>query len=978
MVGRFFNKMVVACFFAIYAICLVPAAAFCQSDEVDSLQKLINARKFNEELNKNNNPSLTDTNRVLTNINLRGIQKTPFLTVQQALKGKAPGLLFNEGSGEPGTEQFMFIRGLSTPLFSKRDVYFSQPVVYLNGVPLAQDNGLTYAIQRYDFNKLGSATNFLANLDLRNIESIEVLKSPADIATLGPLANNGAVWINTKNPSSGLTKFNFETYYGILQKPDIYETNAQYEKTFRQKYYDAYATPEQTLNQPLYMSNTNDPFYYGTSDWSNIYYKARPVYYVGFGLVGGSDRANFLFNSSVTKDQNFDATSLDRYNLLFGINMSPAKWLTLSSNINATRTNRVRNRNFSDRFAETRFVPNLSNPIPPNSEAYRLFLDKYRGSVDDNNNTGVIGRLEARATFGDLNIKSQLAYDYEESVRDVFWGRQLMDNNNFASYFFGFNQRFSLRNTVSYDIRLNENKHKIILEAGQSFTNDFIKYDYVLSYNTPNDFIKIKQIKKNNSNLFYNPYGIFGYPFSDNIKVNLLSFYGRLGYNFKEILELNGVVRYDGYSNYNADNRWLLTPVATAKLNVHEFVDTRRVFSTFAIKGSWGIFGKLTQDNMFSIGPQYRVDLGYPDEPFIGSYVGLVGLSQPYSTGLLYNYYNWPYSERLNVGMELGVAQDRFSFGVDYYSYKDKNMIVPIETPAEKGFSHKYVQGMTVLNNGVDLSAAATVIAAKDYRWSLFGNFSWNKNKLLQLPYGLSDVVFADRKIEIGKPVDSYWLYENVGKIESEGQIPAGLTFTGTIPFSAGDPLWKDNNRDGVIDSRDKVVKGNFMPVYTGGFGSNLNYRNIYFDFEFYYALGHQLLNNLSANKLDFINADLSENIVNMKEITFWQKTFDQNDYPVYNPWSSVVPYRLDQDLFLEDADFLKLRYVSVGYDFAKTKLFKEGKLSKALLYVTGTNLYTFSSYKDGDPELVDYRGIYSGRSLPIPKSFIVGLKLNF
>ena len=960
------------------SVLICPVSGYSQVDDSDSLQKIVNAGRFNEKLSKNNNPSLADTNVLFKRLNLQGIKKTPFISVQQALKGNASGLYVNEGSGDPGADQLMYIRGLSTPLFTKRDVYSSQPIVYVNGVPLSQDNGLQYGIQRYDFNKLGSATNLLANIDLRNIESIEVLKTPADLALLGPLSNNGAIWINTKNAKAGITQFNFETYFGTLQQPDVYETNAAYESAFRKRMYDKYATEQQKTNQPLYISNANDPYYFGAANWSDVYYKAKPIYYVGFGLMGGADRANFLFNASVTKDRNFDATSMDRYNLMFGINMTPVKWLVISSNINATRANRVRNKSLSDRFAETRFVPDLSNPLPPNKQGYQAFLDKYRGSVDDNANTGIIGRVDITATFGGLQVRSLLTYDYEESIRDVFWGRNLMDGNNFASYYFGFNQRFAVRNSAKYDFWVGRHEHKIQTEVGQHYTSDFFKYDYVLAYNTPNDFIKIKQILQNRSGFYENQHNIFAYPFSDNVKLNLVSLYSKLGYSYKEIIQIIGVVRYDGYSNYNVDNRWLLTPVAAARVNLHRITKMPDVINALSLKASWGIFGKLTHDNRFGIGPQYKVDLGYPDEPFIGSYSGLVGLTPPYSSGLLYNFYNWPYSERTNIGMELGLANNRLILGIDYYFYKDKNMVVPVNMSAEKGFDYKYVQGMAISNNGIDVNTVARIIDKKMLVWSMFANFSWNKNKLLQLPYGLKEVVYSNRKIEVGKPIDSYWVYENKGIINNAAEVPKGLTFTGTIPFSSGDPLWKDNNSDGVIDSKDKVLKGHSLPIYTGGAGSNLSYRKIYFDVALFYALGHHLLNNLTANKLDFINADLSRDITNIKEVTFWQKTFDYNNYPVYNPWSSVVPYRDDQDLFLQNADYLKLRYVSLGYDVAAWPVFQKAKFTKALIYITGSNLFTITSFKEGDPELIDYHGIYNGRALPVPKSYIIGIKLNF
>lgn len=968
-------------------------SAFAQNEGVDaaedSLIQAVNMKKFNTSLQKSHNPSLSDTNSIKTNIPLKGISQTPLISLQQYIKGNAAGVFVREGDGEPGSEQAMFIRGLATPLFNRQDLYSVQPVVYLNGVPLTQDNAFTYNIQRYDFNKIGSATNLLSMLDINNIGSIEILKTPADLARLGPLASNGAIWVTTKNAKS-LPKplINVESYVGLLQAPKVETINADYENSFRQPFYDQYATEAQKAGYPVYVRNSFDPNYYGPANWNDIYYKAKPIYYLGLGLLGGTDRANFRFNISDTKDRNFDATTFNRYAIAFGINMVPLQWLTISSNINVARVTRDRSRSLRDRFAEARFVPDLSNPLSPNKESYQSFLDKYRGSIDKNINNSFVGSFVATAKFNNLELRSVLSMDYEESHRNVFWGKPLMDDNSFLSTYFGFNQRGSISNTASYTIPIADDVHKVQLEAGQNYVADFFKYDYVIAYNSPNDFIKVKEIYLNSSGAYANRNDMFGYPFSDNLKANLSSVYGRVGYSYKNIIDLNGVVKYDGYSSFSPTDRWLLTPAVSARVNVHESSDSK-IFSTIAIRASWGKFGKLIQDNRFRIGPQYRVDMGYSDEPVVGSYGGDPGLSQPYSFGWIANYYNWPFSEKLNVGADLGFLKNSIMLGLDLYRNIDKNMIVPTPIAAENGFTYKYVQGMAVKNEGINFDLIADVLNNPDgLTWTLNTNFSWNRNALVKLPYDLSSVQYGDKKIEIGKPVDSYWLYENLGIIERSEDVPVVgttpdggprlLTFGGTSAFNGGDPLWKDVDGDGIINDRDKVLKGHSLPVYTGGLSNSFAYKGFNLDFQFYFGVGHQLLNQSTANKLDFINSENSKDITSIKEITFWQKTFDYNDYPMYNPWSGVIPYRLDQDLFLQNAGYLKLRYASLGYDLIKFAKVHSARVTKALLYLSGNNLLTISRFKEGDPELVDYNGIYNGRSLPLVTSFSLGLKVNF
>ena len=125
---------------------------------------------------------------------------------------------------------------------------------------------------------------------------------------------------------------------------------------------------------------------------------------------------------------------------------------------------------------------------------------------------------------------------------------------------------------------------------------------------------------------------------------------------------------------------------------------------------------------------------------------------------------------------------------------------------------------------------------------------------------------------------------------------------------------------------------------------------------------------------LDFINVENSRNINAVKEISFWEQKQDVSSYPVYNPWSNVVPYRVDQDLFLDDASFIKLRSATLSYDLVS----KPSKYFRSFVfYVTGTNLLTLTNFQGDDPELVTYNGIYNGRGLPLPKSVILGVKID-
>jgi len=195
-----------------------------------------------------------------------------------------------------------------------------------------------------------------------------------------------------------------------------------------------------------------------------------------------------------------------------------------------------------------------------------------------------------------------------------------------------------------------------------------------------------------------------------------------------------------------------------------------------------------------------------------------------------------------------------------------------------------------------------------------------------------------------------------------------------------GDPQWIDQNGDYLIDDNDRVMKGNQQPKFFGGFNNTVAYKNWSMNMNWYFALGHSALNQRAANTYDFINLENTNSIESVREVFFWQQDVDISKYPIYNPWSNSNPYQLNQDLFVENLSYLKLRSITLGYDFKDAAIFNKNRkvFKTAYLYVAGNNLLTLSKFSGIDPELVTASGYYSGYALPIPRTFTLGVQLSF
>jgi len=917
-------------------------------------------------------------------INIRSSTPVPNLSLQQIIKGNLAGVYVKEPNGEPGTEQSMIIQGASGQLFTKKDIYALQPAIYLNGVPLVADNPFAFDVQKYDFNRIGPATNLLSQISIDNIQSISVIKDPFELAKLGPNAANGAIYITTKNARAGLRDISLNSYFGYVTPPSVNTVNGVYENNFRKPFYQKYATAENYAGYASYLRDSTNSAYYGPSNWNDVYYNTTPTYSADLGITGGGDRANFRFYGSGTKNAgNADATNINRYNLFFGINMAPFKWLTVSSNVNAARLDRNRNRSLRDRFAETRYIPDLTSPLSPNAAIYEGFLEENDKSVDNNRTNILNGNLSLTAKISKLTLSSSLIFDYNEGVRDYFTPSTLMDGVSYVSNYFGYSQRLMINNTASYKYEINK-KHTVNFEIGQSFQGDTHKYNYARAYNGPNDYVKLNLVDGNSGDDDYlntlAAGGFYVFRYIDKERNNLMSFYGSAKYSYKNLLDVNVLLRRDGASNGQPDSRWVTTPAFNGTFNLKEqFLKSNTFFNSLHLSAGWGRNIRIFLDDRYAAGPQYRSENGWFEEPTIPGYGGKLGINRPYDSGFIGYGIKLPYADRTSITLDGSILNNRINVAITAYNRDNKNQVIGVPVPFETGYSLNYQSGMDINNKGLELMLNALVITnPKGLSWNTTVNFNYNKNKLTALPNGLTELISGNDKLVIGKPVGSFWLYTNNGIYNTNAEVPAGRTFNG-IPLKAGDPNWADYNGDNRVDNKDKVLSGDRLPKFIGGWNNTIAYKSFDLNFNFIFALGQKAINQYEATRYGFINREAGNDINSVKEVSSWQIFDNEKTYPIYNPWSDVDAYRTDQDLFLEDASYLKLRSVTLGYDLGKTSLFKKSgsAVRRAYLYATAMNLFTITKFSGVDPELVNYNGYYDGANLTIPRTFVLGFKLD-
>jgi len=913
----------------------------------------------------------------------------PALSLQQFLKSEAAGLYIQEPSGEPGTTQNMFIHGTSTPLMSARELFQSQPLVILDGVPMVGEHPFAYDIQQFKYERIGSATNPLSVINMDNILSVEVLKDLSATAIYGPKAANGVILLTSKQAGTK-RRIYFDSYFGVNQKNSVTTINGKFENDFRRQFYDKYTANGKYSDSdvyPLYLSDSLNNAYYGPSNWTDQYYNNGLTYSVNAGISGGTNKANFRFSiGSMNTDGVADETGAQRYGTRFTINMRPMNWLTFTATVNANRVERQRNKNIRDRLSQVNYIPDLSSPIAPNSEKYSQYLAEFDKGFDDNKNNAVQGSASLIANLGKLTLNSTFGVDYNEGYRDIFFARTLLQTTNYASNYFGYNQRTFFDNTATYDLDLNED-HKLNFTLGSSFQYDAYKYNYAYAYKGTNDFIKLNLLRSNPSRGDYlEPY-VFNrflvYKFLDKTRNNQISFSGKVNYDFKDKYTLSAILRADASSNQQPTSRWFYSPIVSAGWSLKkEFFSESNTISDLNLRASAGRMGRYENFDNYAQGPHYSAFIGYTGNLIAPGYNGFATLTRPYTTGGVGYDLKWAYSDQLSLGLDGAFLNSRVRGSVDLYYKADKNQLLGVPSASEYGYTNIVKNGMDISNTGVDLTLSADILPAdRSVSWTSSINVNYNKNTLDALPGGISQLTIGDRLLKVGEAVDRYYLLTNDGIYDSDADVPSvggqKLSYNG-IDLKGGDPRWADLNNDNIIDDRDKTLQGHSLPVISGGFNNDFRYKNWTLGVNLYYNLGRELINQEMANRFDFINREGLNNINSVREITFWEKRGDYSKYPLYNPWSSVNPYQANQDIFLEDASFLKLRTLSLGYDLTQIMKKKTANVERFYIYGSVNNVFTLTKYTGQDPELVDYTGYDTGYGIQLPRTFLLGVKLEF
>nr|WP_260390341.1 SusC/RagA family TonB-linked outer membrane protein [Ornithobacterium rhinotracheale] len=540
------------------------------------------------------------------------------------------------------------------------------------------------------------------------------------------------------------------------------------------------------------------------------------------------------------------------------------------------------------------------------------------------------------------------------------------------------------------------------LNYANSFGNHNISALLGTEYFKQNDFSSYAATKNSPTDLIYTLNAgaeADGSPSSSKTQYAIGSVFGQLNYDYDNRFLVGLTFRKDGTSRLYPDNRWGFFPGASIGWNVHneEFFkdsDLNGIISKLKPRISYGVNGNQDVLSNFGVFGTYAQTATY------ASQVGYVNTSLPN-----YNLV-WEHSKTLNFGLDLSLFRNRVSLLADYFIKDVDNKLSDLKLPIWTGFSSIQINNGTLRNKGLELELRARVIDTEDFKWNLSGTYYSVRQYIQSLPdngvennrQGGTQIYNPDTKeieyvggLQEGQRygddiIVSYifdGIYNDQAALDAHKNRVVNFGQTNTQnkrEIHLGDTRWKDLNGDNIIDYRDRAVIGRISPKFSGGFNSDLSWKNFNLFIKTDFAVGHMIANGRKVK--GFAQTQGAQN--GPAEIAYntWTPDNPNAELPQYvftDPSGNYKAGGGDQgdqwngnSKFWEKGDYFALREVTLSYNLPGDKV---GNLfNNVRIFLTGANLKYFTQYSGNSPEL---GGIDSGR-YPLPKTYTIGLNLTF
>ncbi len=854
------------------------------------------------------------------------------------LVGKAPGVTVTTDGGAPGSGAVIRIRGGSSMSAS------NDPLIVIDGVPV--DN--TTAIN--------GMSNPLAAVNPSDIETFTVLKDASATAIYGSRASNGVVIITTKKGQSGKLKITYDGNVSVSHKSgDIDVMDAD---EFRNYVTDKFGTDSDQY-RALGNASTNwqdQVFRTAVSTDHSLSFSGAIPNVMPYRVSVGYTRENGILKTAY----------LDRWT--GAINLNPKffdNMLSVQLNVKG-----VYNKN---RFADGGAIGSAAefDPTQPIYSSGSEYGNGYYMSLKPDGTPIDIGlsnplaileqkydEATVKRSIGNLqldyrmhflpDLRANLNLGYDVSSSD---GHVNIEDNSPMSYTWGNykagwgdNRTYTqLKRNNLLDFYLNYQKelgiNRFDVMAGYSWQHFYRSESNVYPYSQAMATEKGEQFYRDGDSYKTENY--------------LISFFGRINYTLLNRYLFTFTLRDDGSSRFSKDNRWGLFPSAALAWRITDepFMKNQQLFSDLKLRVGYGITG---QQNLGNGDYPYMLRYRYSN-PGANYFFGdqMIQLLRPmaYDADL-----KWEETTTWNAGLDYGFLNNRITGAIDVYHRKTKDLLNDVAVPAGSNYNNSVLTNVgTLVNKGIEFSIGAHPVVTKDLDWSVNYNVAYNKNEITKLTIsddpnyvgvihgGITGGTGNNIKIhQVGKPFGSFYVLEQV--YDENGKPMEGV--------------YVDQNGDGQVDDKDYIAYKKASPDVTMGFSSQVNYRNWDFSFSLHASIGNYAYNNIQSNR-------------EAKTTTYDPAGFLKNRVKsaTFTDFDNV---RMKSSYYIQNASFLRMDNISLGYTFLKPFSWMES----VRLYATVQNPFIITKYDGLDPEF-NNDGI-DNNIYPRPTVYMFGVNVKF
>ena len=937
------------------------------------------------------------------------LAEQPVTTVSQALSGKMAGVSVITTEGDPDADIKIRVRG---------------------GASITQDNSPLYIVD-------GFPVESINDISSSEIQSIDVLKDAFSTAIYGSRGANGVVIVTTKSAEKGQkVSVKFNTYYGLKKMAGKGAIQAMDPENFVKFQYElATLRDNVSSNYAPYFGTFNDlELYAGLAgnDWVDaVFGNTGSTFSADFSVSGSGENYSWTLGYAHMGDKAImSGSDYSRDNLSFKGHFKTSRVTSIDANVRYSRVNvRGSGANGINDSGTTAGNGRLKHavsyaPIPIQTSIQGADEEQDYGdnapplqSVSDNDSRRLRTSWNANAAFNwtlmdhlDLKVEGGLE-DYRQGD-DRFYGltTYYVANNSTVKdtpsnqHKEAFRTRYRNTNTLNYDFAglLGSDDHALTLLVGEEMTltrsNTLTMmvdgfptfYDAEMAWNF------MASGTPSSTNNYYDP------------DDKLLSFFGRANYDYKHRYSLGVTLRTDGSSKFARGHRWGFFPSVGASwtLSSEPFMDSSR-----------GWLDQLKVRYSFGTAGNNNIPSGQLLKQYASSTSSWLSMTQNiFTAGKVMNNpdLTWETTYTHNIGLDFSFFRSALSGSIEVYQNDTEDLLINFPITGS-GYDSQYQNVGSTRNRGVELTLNAPLVSRKDFSLNFSGNIAYNRNRVTDLgglesitaqSYWASTEIGDDYIVQVGQPLGNMYGYVNDGRYEvddfdyangkwtlKEGVVDASSVI-GSAYLRPGALKLKDLTGDGKVTVADRTVIGNASPDFTGGFALSAFFRGVDFSANFNYMIGNEVYN---ANKVEFTSSRkfYNRNLLNTMDVADRWSNIDWATGELYTDpealaaanagttmWSPAVGSAVFSDWAVEDASFLRLQSLTVGYTLPED-LTKKVHLRRTRVYVTGTNLFCLTKYSGYDPE-VDTR-----RATPLtpgvdysayPKSigFVAGLNLTF